>query len=253
MGAKLVEAGPHGAALTVEGRKLFTSVSRGFGMISRTVRELRPERNPRSLRVWCMPGLATRWLAPRLTAIQQEFSGVSIVLRAIDRLPDFRHHEADLMIAFGDPKESGHTGSPLLRPRMFPVASPRWIGSRRIPMPLEDLLHSELIHEESDAQWRSWFGSLGVRVPHFLKGPRLWDANLGLDAAIAGQGIALASRLTAGDEIMAGRLVELCSSGARLGAYFVLVGPDNGDDPLVRRFQKWLRSAMSAFERDTHV
>lgn len=248
LGVKLLDAGPHGSTLTPEGTRLFAGVNRGLQLIARAVQDLRPEVTQRTLRVWCMPGLATRWLAPRLSAIREALPGVSIILRAIDRLPDFRHHEADVMIAYGAAKAFGPHALPLVRPRMFPVTTPRWLAGHPV-VSVAGLPSPHLIHEESDQQWRDWFSAVGVKPRGPLEGPRLWDANLGLDAALAGQGIALASRLTAGDEIEAGRLVEVLRSNVRLGGYYLLTSPDRKDDPAVRKFQLWLRNAMRLDEK----
>lgn len=249
IGVKLVDAGPHGATLTREGERFYADVSRAFQLMARSVRELRPVRQKKSLRVWCMPGLATRWLAPRLSVIQDLLPGVEIVVRAIDRLPDFKHHEADVMITYASNTKSV-TGEAILltRPRMFPVVSPRWSAHQALPPSLEALSKSELIHEEDHEQWRSWFAAVGIKPSATLDGPRLWDANLGLDAAIAGQGIALASRLTATDEISAERLVELFETDVRLGAYYLLISPERKKDPAARKFQRWLRANMQQFE-----
>lgn len=245
MGVKLVDAGPRGAALTPEGARFYRSVSQGLEMIASAALELRPPPQQRSLRLWCMPGLATRWLAPRLSAIGDMLPGVEVVLRAIDRVPDFKHHEADLMIAFGAPSTMPAGALPLVRPRMFPVASPDWLRARPALKNVGDLAGSPLIHEESHAQWQAWLTAAGVSAGAGLLGPRLWDANLGLDAAIAGQGVALASRLTAGEEIRSGRLMELFDTSIQLGGYYLLIAPERLGDPLVGRFEGWLRDAMS--------
>jgi DNA-binding transcriptional LysR family regulator len=244
IGVKLLDAGPRGVALTPEGMRFFKSVSEGLNLIASAALELRPMPRRRSLRLWCMPGLATRWLAPQLSAIDAMLPGVEIVLRAIDRLPDFRHHEADLMIAFGNEKELPQGAVLLAHPRMFPVASPEWLARKPAPASVAGLARSPLIHEENHVQWKAWLAAAGISLDEVLLGPRLWDANLGLDAAIAGQGVALASQLTAGAEIASGRLVELFDTDIKLGGYFLLISPDCVDDPLVRRFETWLRAAM---------
>ncbi len=245
LAVKLVDSGPRGVTLTAEGQRLFAGLSTGFAQIAETIGALRPAGQRRSLRVWCMPGLAARWLAPRLSAINALVPQAELLMRAIDRLPDFRHHEADVMIAYGETAELPAGALLLQRPRMFPVAAPDWLRRHGPVTTLATLAQSPLIHEESQRQWAGWFAALGVALARDLSGPRLWDANLGLDAAIAGQGIALASVLTAGDEIAAGRLVELLSTEVRLGGYYLIVAPDHQQDPAVRRLAAWLRESMA--------
>ena len=243
LGQQLVEAGPRGVVLTAQGQTLFVSVNRAFRIIANTTAELRPERRS-ALRIWCMPGLATRWMTPRLSSISEAMGDVDISLRAIDRLPNFSEGEADVMIGFGNLDALPPLARKLRHPLMFPAASPAWIAAHGAPGDLAALAAAPLIHEESRQQWTDWFEAMGFRLRGELRGPRLWDANLGYDAALAGQGIALVTRLTAGAEIDDGRLVEILESRIRLGGYFVMVAPDRAGDPVVSRFEGWLEENL---------
>lgn len=197
-----------------------------------------------------MPGLATRWLTPRLSVIEETMQGAEIVLRAIDRLPDFSTAEADLMVGFGDFASLPEGAVPLVRPRLFPVASQAWIARNGTPSTLAELADAPLIHEESRQQWTDWFEAAGFTRHHALRGPRLWDANLGFDAAMAGQGIALVSRLTAGTEIANGSLVELFATDIRLGGYYLTAPVDRMADPLIGRFRDWIGKALAIAEAE---
>jgi len=245
-GRKLLVTGPRGVQLTREGEIFFVTVSKALQMIAAAAIELRPSVRPGMLRIWSVPGLATRWLAPRLSMIEKTLAGAEIVLRAIDRLPDFARSEADVMVGFGDPPSGA---IPLVSPRMFPVASKRWISKNRTPARLAALADLPLIHEESRRQWTEWFEKAGVVLTKPLSGPLLWDAGLGFDAALAGQGIALASQLTAGDEIACGNLVELLRTDVRLQGYYLLIRPDLARDPLTLRFRRWIEEHIRQDEQ----
>ncbi|MBG6162770.1 DNA-binding transcriptional LysR family regulator [Labrenzia sp. EL_195] len=240
MGWKLLTAGPRGITLTQEGETLFSVVSAAFQSIAGTSAQLRAKVGTDALHIWCIPGLATRCLTPRLDDIRQSVSCGEVLLRAIDRTPDFTRAEADLMIGFGDFDRLPEGAMPLLRPRLFPVASPTWLNLNGRPCTLEELTQLPLIHEESYEQWASWFKNAGVAFSHSLTGPRLWDANLGFDAALAGQGIALTSKLLASRELEVGRLVELFDTDIRVGGYYLLKRPSSSFDDRLQRFQTWI-------------
>lgn len=240
LGHRLVLAGPRGVVLTPQGETLFASVNRAFRIIANTTAELRPAARRAALRIWCMPGLATRWMTPRLSALGAAMGDVDISLRAIDRPPNFAEDEADVMIGFANLDALPPTARKLAWPRMFPVASPAWIAAHGAPGDLAALAAAPLVHEESRQQWTDWFEAMGYRLKGELRGPRLWDANLGYDAAMAGQGIALVTRLTAGAEIDDGRLVELLNSRVRLGGYYLLTAPQRQGDAVLSRFEAWL-------------
>ncbi|MET3924191.1 LysR substrate-binding domain-containing protein [Devosia sp. 2618] len=249
MGRKLLTAGPRGVVLTDEGQILMASVTKAFRLIANTAGELRSARAGAILRIWCIPGLATRWLTPRLAVIEEILRGTDVVLRSTDSLPDFASGEADLAIGFGDFGTLAATGRPLLRPRMFPLASPQWLATHGTPASLADLPNWPLIHEESHRQWTDWFDAAGVGTGHRLHGPRLWDASLGLDAARASQGIALGSRILAAADLAAGRLVELFQTDIHLGGYYILTPAHSQGNPALDRLISWLGRELELAER----
>lgn len=246
--ARLTASGPRGTRLTREGEVFFAAVTRAFRLIAMATADLKPSARRRALRIWCMPGLATRWLTPRLEQLQSALSGTDLVLKAVDHLPDFDQAQADLMIGFGDPEDLPHGAMPLIRPRMFPVVSPKWVRRNEVPKVVQDLARQELIHEESRQQWTDWLEAAGAGLTRPLKGPRLSDASLGLDAALAGAGVSLATRLTAREEIAAGRLIELFATRIQLGAYFLLAAPQLRKDPLIQGLYRWLLAQLRATE-----
>lgn len=244
MAVKLVDASPRGLRLTREGEMFHAAVSKAFELISTSTAALRPAPHRRVLRLWCMPGLATRWMGPRLPQMQQMTGDTELVLRAIDRLPDFSVGEADVMIGFGDPADLPPGAFMLAHPRMFPVASPSWLATAGSPDSIADLTRAPLIHEENRQQWADWFRAAGVDHDR-LQGPRLWDASLGFEAALAGQGIALATRLTSSEQLANGRLVELFDTDIRLGAYYFIASPARSKDRSVRKLRDWLATELS--------
>lgn len=246
LGARLVDAGPRGIVLTEEGRMYFRAAADAFDLLAAATAELRPASARGFLRIWCVPGLAARWLAPRLADLQAALPGVEIVLKATTEMPDFTHREADAALHFGAQPATDGRALLLEHSRLFPVAAPAWVASRGPITGLADLEGARLIHEESRDQWRRWFEAAGHRPTGDLAGPRLWYASSALDAAVAGQGVALATRLQAADEIVAGRLVELLDTDVRLGDYWFLAAPGRWADPVVARFRAWVGAAIAA-------
>ena len=248
---KLVIAGPRGIKLTRRGESFSTAIARAFGLILAATAELRPTARRRMLRIWCMPGLATRWLTPRLALVQQALPEMELLLRATDQLPDFTADAADLVIGFRDLDAIPKGAETLVQPRMFPVASPQWLKRRGAPRSVRLLANSPLIHEDSRQQWTDWFEAAGITPAKGLSGPRLSDASLAFDAALAGLGVALATRLTAQSEIAGGRLVELFNTNIKLGAYYFLAAPLLRKDPAISRFRDWLIAHLLATENPT--
>jgi LysR family glycine cleavage system transcriptional activator len=245
IGRKLVRTGPRGVELTAEGEALLAAVSRAFDIISLTTAELRPQRRQGQLRIWCIAGLATRWLTPRLSELEETLDGADIELRSTDAKPDLQRREADVLIGFNVLERLPEGALHLVRPRMFPVASPRWISSHRLPETSSGLVHLPLIHEVNHVQWSNWFEAQGQKLTGQLTGPRLSDASISFDAAVAGQGIALVNELMASDELRSGQLVELYDSQVELGTYYLLHSPGRSGDPLIQEFKAWILASIA--------
>jgi len=248
IGWDLLAAGPRGVELTPEGHSLYAVTSVAFQSIASLAAQLRAKAGTDEVHIWCFPGLATRWLIPRLDEIRAVVSSGEVLLRATDRMPDFARGEADIMIGFGDFNRLPDRARPMLQPRMFPVVSAAWLARNGMPAAIDELARLPLIHEESYVQWTSWFMQAGVTLDRPLKGSRLWDANLGFDAALAGQGVALTSNLMAANEIADGQLVELFNTDIRVGGYYLLTAP-NSPDERIDRLVEWIEGALAGHER----
>ncbi|MEW9807673.1 LysR substrate-binding domain-containing protein [Mesorhizobium sp. ZMM04-5] len=251
IGWKLLSAGPRGVDLTPEGRSLYTATSAAFQSIASVAMQLRAKAGADELHIWCYPGLATRWLILRLDELREVISSGEVLVRATDQVPNFAEGDADVMIGFGDFARLPDGAVPLLRPRMFPVVSPAWIVKHGMPETIEDLTRLPLIHEESYTQWTSWFLQAGVKLDRSLSGPRLWDANLGFDAALAGQGVALTTNLMVANEIERGSLIELFKTDIRVGGYYLLA-PRSVEDERVNRLKEWIMGSLARHEESTN-
>lgn len=252
LGARLVERSPRGIQLTEEGRLFLRSASNALDLIAAATSELRPATARGLFRVWCVPGLAARWLAPRLAGLQAALPGVEIVLRATKERPNFAHFEADGEIAYGLSSDTTARAELMERTRLFPVASPSWLAAHPPIETLDDLAHVTLIHEESRDQWRQWFELAGHPPVMDLAGPRLWYASSALDAAVAGQGVALATRLQAADDLLSGRLVELLETDVGMGHYWFVAPEARWNDPVVSRFRAWLADSVATTRGGEH-
>ncbi len=85
---------------------------------------------------------------------------------------------------------------------------------------------------------------LGGSSTGILSGPRLSDAGISFDAALAGQGVALVNGLMAADELANGRLVE-CS--VAISSWHLLsdavAGASAGEGN--RDFRHWLMDSIA--------
>jgi len=265
-GVRLVGREQGRVVLTEEGRRYYARISVALREITGASVELLGRNDAHRLNIWCVPGFASEWLAHRLGAFQAENPGFDLELHPTDKSPDFNCYEADVdirYIAGSTPISAvnisgGVRRFEIARPPVMAVASPsctHLLSSVRAPA---DLLEAPLLHEESADQWRAWFTAHGIGIATPLPGPRLWHANLAIEAARSGQGVALANPFLLGDDFATGRLVPLCSEAdgaetVQLGAYAFAARADRWQSPAVTKFRHWIKAETRSGQRGAVV
>jgi LysR family glycine cleavage system transcriptional activator len=113
----------------------------------------------------------------------------------------------------------------------------------------DDLRWHTLLHvdgtpdEEYWPDWPMWLHSAGATLVDGARGIRLSQTNMALQLAEDGQGIALGSRVLAGDALVAGRLVRPFVAGFPVSfAYYMVVPEPIADRPRVAAFREWVLS-----------
>jgi DNA-binding transcriptional LysR family regulator len=257
IGLPLFDRSGSSPRLNATGREYHRVVSSAILTIARGTREILRSDGPSRVLIWCVPGFASRWLAPNLDHFIETHPGVEVELRPTDDSPDFASDEADGDIRFirdiaRFTPAAGVNCMNFARPSVFPVASPAWIAAHPAPQTARDILAMRLLHEENDEEWRGWFVANGVAVGARIPGPRLWHAHLTLDAARRGQGVALANPFLIARDIAEGRLALLAPfgpirAGSEIGAYVFQTREDTAAAPAVRKFREWLALRAADF------
>lgn len=248
LGVDLVAPKGRSVALTEAGAAYLARVTRAFDAISRATVDLKPAR-VRRLDIRCIPGLANRGLLRHLAALEARLPDTEITLQPTLAHPDLLAGEADAEIVYREtmsPRE-GLEAQLVMRPRVFPVASPAFIDRFAVDGGLTDLATLPLVHEESTEQWERWMEAAGIAFKGPLKGMRLWHAHLAIEAARLGQGVALANEALAADDIAAGALVEIGRSDIRLGGYYLVAAARRWQDADISAVRDWLTDVYGAY------
>ncbi|WP_112662954.1 LysR substrate-binding domain-containing protein [Microvirga flavescens] len=247
LGLTLFRPQGRGLVLTEEGARYHAQIRQAFDQIARATAELKRGQR-RSLEIWCIPGLATLRLMPRLSDLETVLPECEIILRPTLTRPQLLRGEADVEIAYleDDHIADGLRAEILARPRVFPVASPAFLARHHIDSSnVEEALRLPLVHEESTSQWHVWLRRAGLRDVPNLHGPHLWHAHLTIEAARLGQGVAIANEVLVADDLAAGRLVEIGATDIELGAYYVIASKARWDDPDVVKLRGWFKEVMN--------
>lgn len=232
-------------ALTSQGQRLFASVAQGFGSIAQTVDDISAAEQKDTLVVACSTIMATEWLLPRVPALRAVLPDLKIEVRCFDRDPDLMAHGIDVQIRLGDGVWPDCEAIRLWREEIFAVASPSYLAAHPVLGP-EDIIRHRLVLYVDPLRfrigWAEWLRALGVDPQGRLTVTmQVNDSLVSLQAAEAGEGLALGWRVTADRALAQGRIVQALPQVVQTGRHFHILTP-KAPRPrrIVRQFVDWL-------------
>jgi len=244
LGVRLIERAGRGMRLTDAGEHLAVRVRAALAELADALREAGERANPRQLRVSATPSFAARWLLPRIGRFLAAHPEVDLAVQASVTLVDFRRDNVDVAIRWGSGDYPGLGVEHLMDDTYFPVCSPR-LARGRLPAQPADLA-GHLLLRSDDEFWQPWFAVAGLDWPEPTRGPIFNDASHMLQAAIDGQGIALARSSLIGNDLATGVLVRLFDVTLPSPRRFFLVYPPRlVGSPKLTLFQAWLKSEIA--------
>lgn len=212
--SRLIEYEQRQWRLTPAGEACAATLRSAFDGLRLAVNQVHEASERPRLRVSVDPSLASTWLVGRMARFDAEAAGFDVWLDASARLVDIAAGEADVAVRYGATSPAGLLAWRLFDDRVFPVCAPEL---RDGPVPLRtpaDLAGHALLHldwQPASGRWPDWSDWLeAADVPDIDAdaGARFTDHALALQAAAAGQGVALASEPLVRDSLAAGLLVK---------------------------------------------
>ncbi|RKU04925.1 LysR family transcriptional regulator [Burkholderia sp. Nafp2/4-1b] len=231
---------PRGLALTREGLEYFSSVQRALQIISDATDAL--SQRPTVLAVSTTPSFASKWLIPRLSDFGRLHPDIEVRVIADERLASFRADGVDIAIRLSKPPFPAGLAAELLFPLdVFAVASPKLLDSGPPIRTPADLSKHALLHDAHDL-WPEFIEKLGGKGhADPMKGPRFSQSLLAIDAAVAGQGIALTSEPLVERDIAEGRLRRVFDFSFPMSLGFYVVFPQaNAHSEALEAMRRWL-------------
>ena len=233
---------------TRAGAILCEAATRSWADAGRALAAARDLQSARAIRLSVHSSLAMKWLLPRLPAAAAAGLDLSIDVR--EELVVFEGGEVDAGLRFGAGPYPGLHSTRLAGCDLQPVAGSGHLAARR-PMtdPLGDdglTLLTDLGAEKfrTGTTWKDYRRLQGG--PEDTPQPvRNFDrADLMLQAAIAGLGIALGRSLLIEDDIQAGLLVPVGRPARVAAAYWLVTKPELAESEAIRSLRKWLKEQI---------
>ncbi len=243
LGIKLFNRERQRLIITEAGRDYLAVVRDALDRIAIGTERLLQRQNAGVLTVSTSPDFAAKWLVHRLGHFAEAHAGIDLRVSATLHHVDFAREEVDLAVRHGDGNWPGLDTVQLSAERLFAVCSPKLLsGRRRLGKPA-DLLKFPLIHLDSRTDWSNWLREVGVDAGEVVHGPVLNRASMVIDAAINGQGVALARTTLAAWDLINGRLVRPFPDSLPLSkTYWIICPKATSNLPKIVTFRKWLLS-----------
>jgi len=248
---QLFEKSARGVLLTKVGQRYFKRVTLAFHEILEATNETSSLPHSTWLRLAVVPGLAARWLTPRLNQFKEVAPHISIELEPTKQFDCITRGDADIGIGYGGVVDFVGEIQTLYCPTVFPVCSPGYLRSKPPLVGIRDLLATNLIHEDQGATWTNWFKSQGMHFScqDFIS---YATANQTIEVALAGQGVALVNELLVRDELSCGRLIRLAGGCDSHIGYQLILKTGAISSP-ARAFCHWLQNALTAHRNIANV
>ena len=240
LGLKLFHRERQRLILTEAGRDYLTVVRDALDQIAAGTERLLQRQQSGVLTVSTSPDFAAKWLLNRLGRFAEKHPGVDLRVSATTHYVDFARDDVDVAIRHGDGNWPGLDVERLYSERLFPVCSPKLVTGRNRIRKAADLLKFPLLRLEDAKNWTRLFEAAGVKAD-VGPGPVLNRASMLIDAAIDGQGIALARTALAAWDLVNGRLVRPIDVSLRMANTYWFVCPKVASKAQkVAAFRNWV-------------
>ncbi len=249
-GIKLFHRGGAGLRLTEEGQAYLPPLRKAFGILTSATEQLLDRGQQGILTVTMLPSFAVRWLVPRLGLFSAAYPEIDVRVAPSLQQVDFELEDVDMGIRYGRGTNPGLRSVRLMSEHIFPVCSPHLLRGRKALKSPADLGNYTLLHDEGHDDWRNWLMAAGVDGVVWDRGPIFLDASMLIQAAVAGQGVALGRGVLARDELLAGRLVQPFALKLPTEyAYYVVCPEADFGRPKVKAFREWLLEQVEMDEQ----
>ncbi|HEY5006782.1 MAG TPA: LysR family transcriptional regulator [Caulobacteraceae bacterium] len=241
LGVALFRRSSRGLKLTDEGVALAPTLFEAFGAIDRLFEQFEAGGVREVLTVSAVGTFVVGALLERLPAFRAAHPLVDLRLLTNNNKVDVVAEGLDYAIRFGDGAWHGCEAELICEAPMSPLCAPHLAQQLREPA---DLLRLPLLRSYRPQDWLAWFKSAGLDAVN-LHGPLFDSSLIMVQAAIRGEGVALAPYGLFGRELDAGQLVRPFPIDADVGGYWLTWLKSRTPSPAMKAFRNWLTSGDS--------
>ncbi|MEP2640028.1 LysR substrate-binding domain-containing protein [Roseobacter sp.] len=232
---------------TEQGTRLANATREGFGMVETICDSLRDAKKTAKdgILVAAPPGFAFVWLLPRLLDFSDSHPDVQISLSTDPKSLDPSSSDADVIIAYSAGGFPNLHSEKIMGERMYPVCSPQLATSIEAPQDLNKhvILQDGQPASEHLSNWEFWAKEVDVKLPAPRRKQIYGQANMVIQAAINGSGVAMGRCPLVVDALDAGQLVcPFPQTAESQFSYWFVCTHGNANAKFIKTFRTWLHA-----------
>ncbi|RZJ11697.1 MAG: LysR family transcriptional regulator [Rubrivivax sp.] len=236
VGRPLFRRTARGLVLTDEGERLAPVVREAFLSIEATLSVLLDDGPAEVLTVGVVGTFAVGFLLERLPEFRALYPRMELRMLSNNNKVDLVAESLDFAVRFGDGAWRSEACEPLLRAPLTPLCAPALAATLRAP---GDLARVPLLRSYRAKDWPTWLNAAGVgqMVP---RGPLFDTSAVMVQAAMLGEGVALAPAEMFTRELRDGRLARPFALQVDAGGYWLTRLLSREPTPAMLLFRRWL-------------
>lgn len=249
LGLKLFMRKNRALLLTEEGQSYFLDIKDIFTSLYEATEKLLARGSKGAITVSLQPSFAIQWLVPRLTSFSLQHPEIDVRIKAVDQDDNSLTEDVDVAIYHGRGRWPKVHAEKLHTEYLIPVCSPLLLTDKKPLNTIHDLAQHTLLHDTSRRDWKRWFKEANVKGMNVNHGPIFSHSAMVVQAAVHGQGVALAQSILAKPELDAGRLVNLFDHNlVSKNAFYIVCREHQMEVGKIASFRQWVLDTVAAEE-----
>ena len=230
--------------LTSQGQEFLLVVRKILPMLHRSVEKMREGNASKKITISTLPSIAATWLVSKLGRLRCAFPDIDLMVIASDTPDNFGSDDTvDFAISFSHPVAKEMWQRKIMDEYYLPVCAPSLLENPERPLlNPSDLSQHTLLHQDDTLGWNGWFSYYDIdpvtSSSHILS---FSHGDLAIQAAIEGQGVALARRLMVQRELEQKNLIPLFNKPLPTRRKYMIITPqENIENAVMMDIIHWL-------------
>jgi LysR family glycine cleavage system transcriptional activator len=246
LGTAVFERSAREVRLTAAGEILRQATRQAFTGLQAAVEDIHHAARPAALTLTTTSNFLTHWLVPRLADLKLAAPEMDLRLHTGIELVDLSRNTVDVAIRYSESADETLDTTLLYQDTFVLVASPSLHLTTAEELAGATLFHVENRHiPQPSPDWENWRQHFGPAKLNIDSGLRFTDETHAIQAAIAGQGVAIVSSLLAQDFIEKGILCTPFRHHLPGANYYLVATKEKAERADILVLRRWLLEKMA--------